>query len=1185
MKYCIFLLIMMISLLGIFSDSFADKMTVEIEFNPSSLSYQKYRGYDWISIERGRFVTETGQPALAGVNLPYLLPPTAEVTRITLENQQWIELGNFNILPRQRQLPLGRNIEFVEPDPEYYQQSAMMPADPIMSYSTGCKSGFMISTVIICPFRYNPVSGELEFLISGTLNIDFQSGLHDQIYLSERQYQVFSSDIRNFVENPNQINTYQTTVRENRNEDYEYVIITPTALAGNFDDLISWKTQKGIRAREVTKDWIIQNYSGYDDLEKIREFVKDCHQNHGLIYLVLAGDYDNLGARMVPIHGEGYSENTPCDLYFSDVVPYSSNWDGDGDHQFGEFQQDNCDWYSDVYVGRFPVNTGGEVNVWINKLLTYEQNPPSGYLERSLQGGAGLWPSMNYYGDRVCDSIADNHLPSWWNHAKLYENQGINSGFKDSLNQGYGWCHVAGHGSPDGVFWYSSGSMIHRNDNLTNGMKLGVVHSIACEPGWFDNDECCAEYYFNFANGGAIALMLNARYGFGDPPDMGSSEWLDIWTAQEVFDNHHWNIGRAHGLGKDQIIGGLPGAGGMDEVDHWCSMELNLFGDPETQIYSREPVGMNVNHPAIIHLGSGNFNVNVTDSRAPVENAMCCLTCPEDSSVFFTGLTNANGAAQIPYTVNSVDDIVLIVYAHDHLYYLDTVYVTANGAYVGYAYTDSIEGGYQNGQINSGCIYNVTVAVTNWGNISAYGVQGTLGSSDTNLLITPDTLVFGNINQNDTVIASAPFEIQLIQGINDNYSIPLQLVCWDNNDSTWISYFNLLVKSPELKLQAVGGPDQVLPGDNFELSMAYLNQGSGYGYNLEFTLRTDDPYVTVDDSTGQISQVDPNCSLFVQSPFHLTVSPSCPQPHFVELEVVVQTDGGYCFTDSFTMGVGAVVFAEDFESGDSLWSYSGSSSWHLTTHDSHSSTHSMYCGQENSWEYANNITDSRTYTPQLTVGAGVEMTFWHCYDIETSWDGAQMQMSTDGGSTWTTIETDEGYTGTNNYGYGGYSPGDPIWTGYNHTAWEEQHYTFTSGGDVNICWRFGSDGSVTYEGYYFDDVVIGVQSGFSGVEEEQNGPPGVNTYQFRLAPAYPNPVQGRAIIAYSVGAEGPVSLKVYDLTGREITTLINQVQGPGNYRVEWDGRDNHGTMVSSGTYFYRMVSGNFSDGKKLVVVR
>ncbi|MGC9367253.1 MAG: T9SS type A sorting domain-containing protein, partial [bacterium] len=125
----------------------------------------------------------------------------------------------------------------------------------------------------------------------------------------------------------------------------------------------------------------------------------------------------------------------------------------------------------------------------------------------------------------------------------------------------------------------------------------------------------------------------------------------------------------------------------------------------------------------------------------------------------------------------------------------------------------------------------------------------------------------------------------------------------------------------------------------------------------------------------------------------------------------------------------------------------------------------------------------------------------------------------------------------------------------------------------------------TYEGYYFDDVVIGVQSGFNAVEEEVSGPPAVSSYQFNLAPAYPNPVQGRAIIAYSVGTEGPVSLKIYDLTGREITTLINQVQGPGNYRVEWDGRDSHGTMVSSGTYFYRMTAGNFSDGKKLVVVR
>ena len=92
-------------------------------------------------------------------------------------------------------------------------------------------------------------------------------------------------------------------------------------------------------------------------------------------------------------------------------------------------------------------------------------------------------------------------------------------------------------------------------------------------------------------------------------------------------------------------------------------------------------------------------------------------------------------------------------------------------------------------------------------------------------------------------------------------------------------------------------------------------------------------------------------------------------------------------------------------------------------------------------------------------------------------------------------------------------------------------------------------------------------------------------YQFALHRAYPNPVRGRTMISYSVDTETPVKLLIYDVTGREVSTLVNQVQTAGNYKIEWNGRDNHGSMVSSGTYFYRMTAGGFTAGEKLVVVR
>ncbi|MFQ5585195.1 MAG: FlgD immunoglobulin-like domain containing protein, partial [Calditrichia bacterium] len=64
-----------------------------------------------------------------------------------------------------------------------------------------------------------------------------------------------------------------------------------------------------------------------------------------------------------------------------------------------------------------------------------------------------------------------------------------------------------------------------------------------------------------------------------------------------------------------------------------------------------------------------------------------------------------------------------------------------------------------------------------------------------------------------------------------------------------------------------------------------------------------------------------------------------------------------------------------------------------------------------------------------------------------------------------------------------------------------------------------------------------------------------------------------------------VSIKVYDLTGREIKTLINEPMQPGRYSVKWDGTNNRGISVAGGVYIYRMVAGDFVQTRKMVLMK
>jgi len=84
---------------------------------------------------------------------------------------------------------------------------------------------------------------------------------------------------------------------------------------------------------------------------------------------------------------------------------------------------------------------------------------------------------------------------------------------------------------------------------------------------------------------------------------------------------------------------------------------------------------------------------------------------------------------------------------------------------------------------------------------------------------------------------------------------------------------------------------------------------------------------------------------------------------------------------------------------------------------------------------------------------------------------------------------------------------------------------------------------------------------------------------------YPNPVSKWTAIDYQIFSPASISLNIYDVTGRLVDSLIRASQQPGRYSVRWDGKDSFGREVASGVYIYRLVTGNFARGRKLVVVK
>ena len=90
---------------------------------------------------------------------------------------------------------------------------------------------------------------------------------------------------------------------------------------------------------------------------------------------------------------------------------------------------------------------------------------------------------------------------------------------------------------------------------------------------------------------------------------------------------------------------------------------------------------------------------------------------------------------------------------------------------------------------------------------------------------------------------------------------------------------------------------------------------------------------------------------------------------------------------------------------------------------------------------------------------------------------------------------------------------------------------------------------------------------------------------FALKQNYPNPFNPMTTIRFDLPVGGFVTLKLYDLLGQEIRTLVNGDRPAGFHTVSWDGRNEFGSAVPSGIYLYRIITSNFVQTQRMALIR
>ena len=92
---------------------------------------------------------------------------------------------------------------------------------------------------------------------------------------------------------------------------------------------------------------------------------------------------------------------------------------------------------------------------------------------------------------------------------------------------------------------------------------------------------------------------------------------------------------------------------------------------------------------------------------------------------------------------------------------------------------------------------------------------------------------------------------------------------------------------------------------------------------------------------------------------------------------------------------------------------------------------------------------------------------------------------------------------------------------------------------------------------------------------------------FSLSSNYPNPFNANTFMILTISGQNPVpaALKIYNILGQEVRTLMEGTVTPGSRVVVWDGKDERGRELASGVYFARLQVGNFAHTRKLILTR
>ncbi len=1163
-----------------------------------------------LGIEAGGMTREEGAPRLPVVARFLRIPDDRAVEVNVLELEESV-LEGYEVYPAQPPLPENQtSVPFVLNE-KRYATDAFYPDENERVSEPMIMRDFRLVQLVLQPARFNPVTGELR--MARSLRVELVHNRPGAINVKQRNRsgisRAFEPLYRRLIANYDFGPPQQP-------EDGSYLIITHDDFASAVVPFAEWKRRKGWRTVVVTTSDI-----GGNDSAHIDACITDAYNNwpYPPDYVLLVGD------------APGYVQccHMSGNTCASDL-PYSLKEGGDllADLMIARVCAEN------LFQAQTAMNKlyKYEKEPYMADTDWFGKASALAAWEHSGRFWTVVIRIRNYVMGRPFIQF-DTLFARWGLNGK--------QALIDSIELGRAWLLYRGHGAIDAWGAASPSFTTTDVHALNNGEMLPTVIGPTCLAGDFDNPtECLAESFVK-AGTPTVPSGGTGYFGSSEVSYSGYNDTLALGCFMSHVDSLQSTFGQNTFFAKLLMLQAYPLPDPTSENELWIfntmgEPELNVWSAvPQALLVSHPAMVIVGSFPFEV-------TVNATDGYAPVENALVCVMSKTDTALYHVGHTNSAGSVQFTLNATVPGDSIFVTVTGRNLHpYLGAAMtISPSSAYVTYLshfVSDSAPGGNGDGIVNPGETIVLPTWVKNWGSVTADSVSGMMLIADVNVTLLDSVKRFGSIAPDDSAHTGIDgYEFTVAGACTNGYVLDFDFECRDANDSLWLSGVNLWVGTPVLDYTGYvvsdpppggNGDGKIDAGETAQLSLVLDNNGLGHGYNVTGILRSGDVRFQVQDSAGDFGDIlHDSTGSNSADPFVVHAGDSIPMETPVPCTLLVSADG-YSKTIPFTLMVGEIRAVDPIpDTGGPTtlyWAYDDCDTFY-TEHPTFgwvevSGTGTRLDLGDDDVEQVNLPTGfgpfvyyGQTYTQLSVCSNGFVAPGYSTYTqytnqslpcaaappiLAASWDDFDPEDGGGGGvwyyhdaanhrfivewdsvvywnsSEWdklqiilydTTLAAADGnceftyqYLSANRIGTRTVGEQDHTKTTYIQALFDGSYHRGSALIEAGRAIKFTTAGPVT------------------GLAEGDLTPAGIGRAGFAV---WPNPVRDRAWVRFGLRREARVNLAVYDLSGRQVRSLVRTSLKPGNYSIDWDGKDAHGRTLAHGVYFVRLDT----DGEQLV---